>query len=214
MRASIVSVLASLPGALAKFRACRGLITTAGSRFVARAVTSCVSSPPVASITTKVGLSCWRRPAKASMPFSSWTTCQHCLEGKSATSKVFLEMSIPTKHSGLCVMVPPIPCLADTGSKGPYNCSGCLEKDVTTRATYRVWSTLGWARSVTSLLKPYIYSFRIENCLHGSEFAGHGGSSLLGSQRIPFYFQKLCAHNEEPSNETHPIYGRRGPTAQ
>lgn len=59
-----------------------------------------------------------------------------------------------------------------------------------------------------------LYSFRIENCLHGSEFAGHGGSSLLGSQRIPFYFQKLCAHNEEPSNETHPIYGRRGPTAQ
>ena len=59
-----------------------------------------------------------------------------------------------------------------------------------------------------------IYSFRLENCVHDSEFSGHHGSSLLRSQRIRFSSRKLCAQKEEPSNETHPIYGRRGSTAQ
>src|SRR5690606_34836382 len=61
--ASIVSVLARLPSALAKERTCAGLTTTTGRPAAESSATASVSSPPLASSATRSGLSSRSRAA-------------------------------------------------------------------------------------------------------------------------------------------------------
>src|SRR3954469_25108639 len=69
--ASIRSVLASLPVALAKSRAWRGVMAAGGMPATWRAGSKGSSSPPVASTTTRAGPRRWSRATRAAMPAGS-----------------------------------------------------------------------------------------------------------------------------------------------
>src|SRR5438045_8077456 len=66
--ASIGSVLARLPRALAEARTCAGLTTTTGRPAPARPAATTVSKPPVASIATSVGDRAFSRATRSSIP--------------------------------------------------------------------------------------------------------------------------------------------------
>src|ERR1035437_75654 len=123
-RASIASVLARNPIALAKSCACRGLTTITGSPARHKATAAWRSKPPVASRTTaptlRCALSAPSSPVRsaaliaansAAIPFSSLP--KHCvlLLSSSANSKLSLETSIPTKIiSEAFIITPPCKC--------------------------------------------------------------------------------------------------------
>jgi hypothetical protein len=100
--ASIRSVLASLPVALANSLAWRGLTTATGKPSAAKAATTARSKPPVASTITSSGRSSSRRESRWSIPASSWATTKEvslCLLAsprRTQTSRRSLETSTPT----------------------------------------------------------------------------------------------------------------------
>src|SRR3954467_12633012 len=79
--ASIRSVLASLPVALAKSRAWRGFTIATGMAAMASAAATGYSKPPVASTTTSAGGAFWSRPMRESIPASSLGTVKHSVVG-------------------------------------------------------------------------------------------------------------------------------------
>ena len=97
--ASITSVLASLPVALAKSRICRGLMTTTGKPLSANIATAAVSNPPVASRTTRFGKNCFTKSTTHDMPSSLLEKLINSPVGLTATSNFFLETSIPMNTS-------------------------------------------------------------------------------------------------------------------
>ena len=120
--ASIASVLARVPMALAKSRAWRGLITATGILAAARAAARGVSRPPVASRTTKVGPSGLRRATRAAMPASSlgWAKCPALGAGSSHRGEPWRHRcrrrseACPTVRTpGVRIESPSVPILAD-----------------------------------------------------------------------------------------------------
>jgi hypothetical protein len=122
--ASMVSVLANLPVALAKFRTWRGLTTTTGRLAAAKAVTTAASKLPVASKTIRRGCRGFIRFMNVPIPSSSLSTDQVEPPGMTATSKLPLETSIPTMCSDVSILRSPFPNLADTGSPWPRQLFG------------------------------------------------------------------------------------------
>ena len=66
--ASIGSVLARLPRAIAKARTCAGLTITTGRQALARPAATTVSKPPVASIATNTGDKVLSQATRSSIP--------------------------------------------------------------------------------------------------------------------------------------------------
>src|SRR5512135_2907431 len=95
--ASMRSVLASRPVALAKSRAWRGLIAAVGMPAIWRAASRGNSSPPVASTTTSDGARGLSRASRAAMPAGSLTWRSTWQTGLVAVSRWALEISMPTK---------------------------------------------------------------------------------------------------------------------
>ena len=129
--ASIASVLASLPVALAKSLTWRGLITTTGKPFAANIPTDAVSNPPVASRTMRSGDSGFMKSTMSDMPSSSFEKLKISPDGLTATSNLSLETSIPTNTSfSLSVIDSPysLPCKRFGILFGPWQLSGLIRR--------------------------------------------------------------------------------------
>lgn len=94
--ASIGSVLARLPNALAKARTCAGLTTTTGSPAPASPAATTVSNPPVASTAMAAGPRGPSRSIRAAIPSPSRLTKNASPPGRTATSRRSFDTSIPT----------------------------------------------------------------------------------------------------------------------
>jgi hypothetical protein len=115
--ASILSVLASLPIALAKSLAWRGLTTATGKPSAAKAATTARLKLPVASRITVTGRSWRRRETKVSIPASSWETtkassCLWASPRRTQTSSCSLETAHPHLNSSRRHGVQKLPPLA------------------------------------------------------------------------------------------------------
>ena len=97
--ASIRSVLARIPWALAKSRTWRGLITAAGNFASCSFTAKALSNPPLASMTIRLGLSLRSSWHSCSFPASSCTSCQVLPVGWTPMSRWSFETSIPTNSS-------------------------------------------------------------------------------------------------------------------
>ena len=95
--ASMASVLASLPSALAKFLIWRGLTTASGRPAPASAAATVVSKPPVASRTISEIFSASRRSMRSSKPLPSRATAKASPDGRKCTSSRSLDTSMPTE---------------------------------------------------------------------------------------------------------------------
>ena len=107
MSASMRSVFASWPVARAKSRTWRGFITTTGNPTAANAATTARSYPPVASSTTRVGMSRWSRSDRPRSSASSLRRRQRSPPGRAATTSSAFETSMPMKHSRGVMSAPP-----------------------------------------------------------------------------------------------------------
>src|SRR5256885_1565296 len=126
--ASMRSFLARRPVALAKSRICRGLTTATRNPAPTKAVATAVSYPPVASITTRSTGADFSLLAKASMPFPSLANCSNSPLGKTATSRMAFETSIPTTCLSLFTAPPRVPALRQCELGRSRNRSG-LQRD-------------------------------------------------------------------------------------
>lgn len=93
--ASIRSVLASLPVALAKSLTCLRLTIATGTPARARAAAAGCSSPPVASTTASATFSLRRRRTTQRMPRSSLVASTYPPLGRGTKSKRSLDISMP-----------------------------------------------------------------------------------------------------------------------
>src|SRR5215204_5723752 len=155
-KASILSVLASWPMALAKSRACRGLTTATAIPAEAMEVAARRSKRPVASRTTNSGPTPSRLERSWSTPSWSLVSTKDSPWGRRHTSRVLLETSMPTWTScfgvGLTVwLILPVgvgpALLIRACSAGlehwPRQPFGLLQKaDATTGAVLRSWRSL------------------------------------------------------------------------
>ena len=98
-RASMASVLARCPIALAKSRTWRGLTTSTGSPARQSAAATAASRPPVASRTTRRGRSGASRATSSAWPSGVLATVKTGAS-PTATSSLALETSMPTNVSG------------------------------------------------------------------------------------------------------------------
>lgn len=94
--ASIGSVLARLPSAVAKARTCAGLTTITGRPVPASPAATIGSNPPVASTATARQPSGPSRSANAARPLPSRGTAKAVPAGKTCTSSRSFDTSIPT----------------------------------------------------------------------------------------------------------------------
>ena len=136
-RASMRSVLASFPQALAKSRTWRGFMTTTGNPAAASCAAITASYPPVASSTINVGAISRRRATTSARPASSFALLQNVSWGNTPTSNVALDTSIPTNCSFRFMLISLTPNLVKYGLHRPANCSGSFENDVTIQASPR-----------------------------------------------------------------------------
>ena len=102
--ASMRSVLASIPLALAKSRTWRGLTTTTGNLLANKALTRPASYRPVASTTIKFGFSDGSEETTWLNPSLSFVVCHTSAADESATSSDALDTSIPTtRKDSICI---------------------------------------------------------------------------------------------------------------
>ena len=118
--ASIGSVLARCPSALAKDEICAGLTTTIGSPAAAKAAAATVSKPPVASNATICGAICRNRVARRSNPAASRSTTNASPLGQTATSRRSFDTSIPTVIMSMATR----PCLIGLRTRRPRRLFG------------------------------------------------------------------------------------------
>src|SRR4030042_535431 len=128
--ASILSVLARVPVALAKSRICRGFISTGKRPRETSARMGSTSNPPAASKTISWGLTAWSHAAIWDKPSSLCANLLPSPLGRMATSRVSLDTSIPTKHSEDFIGLSPstLPCKRCGIQNGPWQLFGLLEK--------------------------------------------------------------------------------------
>jgi len=101
-RASIESVLASLPIARAKSRTCQGFTIDTGRPPSSSSAATDTSSAPVASKTTPQGCRAMTHSTSRPMPWPSLLNRWTCPPGSTAVSKYAAETSIPMKASARC----------------------------------------------------------------------------------------------------------------
>ena len=118
--ASIGSVLALWPSALAKARTCAGLTTAPGNPAAPRAATTTVSKPPVASNATICGESLRSRATSCSIPAALRLTANASPLGRTATSRRSFETSIPTMILSMSTR----PCLNELRALRPRRLFG------------------------------------------------------------------------------------------
>lgn len=102
--ASIASVLARRPRALAKSRTRRGSATPSKRPARDRWATALASYPPVASRTMRVGARGASQSARAWQPSSVLGNWRAVPSGRTCTSRVSLDTSMPTNRAGVGVM--------------------------------------------------------------------------------------------------------------
>src|SRR5579871_3200951 len=118
--ASIGSVFARWPIALAKERTWAGLTMTTGSSAEARAAAATVSKPPVASKATIRGEMALSRLISCSSPAALRSTTKNSPLGRTATSSRSFETSIPTMMFSMSTH----PCLIGLRALRPRRLSG------------------------------------------------------------------------------------------
>ena len=170
-RASIASVLASLPTARAKSRTWRGLTIDVGNAAISSSAASGISSAPVASKTIPDGLSATSHSTSRPIPSVSFLNRSTSPPGSTAVSRYAAETSIPTKASECCdcVMV----TLTSFGSECFY-----LRPALQIRAHVWLQSTVRACRSqgVTILLGDGLIWAKGESICHASlpRYKGEG----------------------------------------
>src|SRR6516165_9550292 len=95
--------------ALAKARICAGLATATGRLAAARAATTTVSKPPVASSTMRFGFNTLRRATRSASPAPVRETAKRSPLGRTATSRRSFDTSIPTVIFSMATR----PCLSE-----------------------------------------------------------------------------------------------------
>ena len=136
--ASIASVFALLPSALAKARTCAGLTTTTGSPALASPAATKVSKPPVASKPIVKGSSGRSRSISAARPSASRGTTKLSFCPRICTSVDFSKRLCRQRWRPSC------PVLAQVGfAGGPSDCSGSMERRAKTLAHRRAWRPRG-----------------------------------------------------------------------
>jgi len=130
--ASIESVFASFPVALAKSLTCFGFTTTTGHSRAANAPTTPVSKPPVASRTTNDGELDRTKSTRCAIPSSSFEKTDRFPVGRNATSNSLLQTSIPINTC----------CFTSFMSHTPYSLPCNIRDLVESLATVRVHSEM------------------------------------------------------------------------
>src|SRR3990172_6019702 len=134
--ASIASVLASVPQALAKSRIWRGFITATGNPAAVNRPVISISKPPVASNTMSCGLSPAAQATNSPPPASSLAKLCTAPVGNTATSKRALLTSMPMNRSCTAWLASSLrmllsPNLVRYGLIRPRQLFGLNKKDVT-----------------------------------------------------------------------------------
>ena len=130
--ASMLSVLASLPVALANSRGCRGLTTTIGSDLAASSPATSDSYPPDASNTRRAGERASTRLVKAEIPSALLETSHTSPVGQTPTTKSEDDTSTPmyllfaSIHITIAIKIGALPQAqpCTSGLTGPINCTG------------------------------------------------------------------------------------------